>query len=472
MQRLRTAFLPIFLIVLVSNCSRDNQDSSHLSNSFGPRKKEAILVPTEYPYSTIGRIGDGCVATLIGRSIAVTAGHCVVDENTGLVDKDFNYFIPNATPGTPEAEPVFVDSYWLGSRKPSENRALDWAIVHLSKPVGDRLKWLLVDGTDIKKQLPYTVNLMGYSEDYVHGTQPYLFSDCMILQTYPKQQQKPSAPDAPIPNPPGGNLSDKTPVKQEPAKPTPPKVDVNAGNLYHNCHTGLGTSGAPMYFPRESGTYLDAIHLSEKRKHSPVPLHKDKYSFEYANLAISAKEFVETFSVLRQTIDQDSKAVVPEIPGVIAGKIEKATTVAGGQPNQANVDLMLSPLRDYLPSQVLAQRSGTLINANNDIARTLAAFGQRADVRSNKDLVQATLRPFEDAKNLNIHLHNLRAVGLGQQGILADHISGTFIALKKNYHALIGAATQGNSTLSPSQTESLVQVRAAIEKFNDLISRR
>jgi len=302
--------LNIFLIFIggyLSFCSKNSpkHPDSSLANSFGSRPKTKVADPSSYPYSSIGRVGKGCVATLVGRSIGVTAGHCAIDEGTGEVRKDFQYFVPNLE----NAEPIYIDKFWYGAAKPGrENRAKDWVIFHLVEPIGDRLKWMLVEGVDIAQMLPFTVHLAGYAEDFFGGQVMYEFPDCMILEASP-------------------NAKDK-------------------GNLYHNCNTGIGSSGAPLFFPRERGVYLEAIHVSEKRKNSPTSLHLPKYSFEYANIAISSKEFQTVLELLRSTVDQGKDINGPAIPdGFFAKNLPQTTspqnqTQKTTEQNQQNLKLV------------------------------------------------------------------------------------------------------------------------------------
>src|SRR4051812_25147528 len=101
--------LTIFTIAFLfaAACSAPPRESYHLQNSFGQRKRAAVKETNQYPYSAIGKVGSGCIGTLVSRNLGVTAGHCAVNEVTGEVQKDFQYFIPAATKSP--SEKYFID---------------------------------------------------------------------------------------------------------------------------------------------------------------------------------------------------------------------------------------------------------------------------------------------------------------------------------------------------------------------------
>ncbi len=138
------------------------------------------LESREYPWSAVGRlvIRDGdprrystCTGSLVNVDWVLTNAHCVVNLETHELRRSAT-FQPNLINGRLENETdaAAVDEVILGtdfSDRPAPNPN-DWALLHLTQPLGRRygtLRWQALP-TETVLGLTNQVELIGYSGDF------------------------------------------------------------------------------------------------------------------------------------------------------------------------------------------------------------------------------------------------------------------------------------------------------------------
>lgn len=120
------------------------------------------------PFKAIGKLDVGCTGTMIGKKLMLTAGHCIIKDNSLTPREDFKTFVANMTNGVGSATATPVRA-WVGGITPEQDRKMDWAIVELSTPLGEAQGMIAVSSKDLTNILPYQVNLGGYNSDLGGG---------------------------------------------------------------------------------------------------------------------------------------------------------------------------------------------------------------------------------------------------------------------------------------------------------------
>ncbi|BAU12443.1 glutamyl endopeptidase [Leptolyngbya sp. NIES-3755] len=150
---------------------KSNQPSEASRNVFG-RDQRVPMTSSAYPWSAIGRIieidqdgGSMCTGNLIAKDLVVTNAHCVFGENGEPAQKIS--FEPNFANGASQ-DRANVVSVVVGTDKPEQNRAKDWAILKLDQPLGEKYGWMewASEPVSTLTQLPKQFNLAGYSGDF------------------------------------------------------------------------------------------------------------------------------------------------------------------------------------------------------------------------------------------------------------------------------------------------------------------
>lgn len=211
--------------------------------------------------------GGACTASLVGRDLILTAAHCVINRKTGAVDKGTYRFKLSLIRGEASAESG-VRYVWFGTRAPSDHRASDWAILRLSKALGDQYGWMGVNAFDLKTIIDQDViGVTGYASRYQDGKTASVEFGCRFT------------------------------------------VANSDGSFLHDCDTLPGVSGAPIYrFNLDGGGvphyYVVAINVASPKDSRGNPYIGIDYSDKYANIAVPATSFIAT---LKAIIKQDRR---------------------------------------------------------------------------------------------------------------------------------------------------------------------
>jgi len=216
--------------------------------------KRVKVKSTKYPFSVIGSLdlakGGQCTASLVGRDLILTNGHCLLDGKNNFVEGDY-VFRPNYTDGKSlySSEATFA---WWGSTATASGKRWDWAILRLSEPLGRKLGWLEIKILPDLKNVPLFA--VSYSGDFEDGKSASLETDCSITS-----------------------------------------AATSFGLVRHNCSNSRGASGSPMFIKEkdESGKdhyFIIALHTAEYRSGDSSYINIP-YSDKQANLALPAKEF-------------------------------------------------------------------------------------------------------------------------------------------------------------------------------------
>ena len=219
------------------------------------------VLTQNFPWSAIGRIEwdvdlpvqSICTATLIAPDLLVTNAHCLmrpteIDPETKAVNSQFTdpktyqtipeilVFKPNLIRGK-SAQTVAIASYVTGWTADSQEPADDWALLKLSRPLGEDygyLGWRILDfsDADILTLIAEQIKLAGYAGDFPNedarrfgfaGETASVDSACSILAVIAR-----------------GPL---------------------ANTLIHDCDTNSGASGGPIFARFQDGNYyLVGLH--------------------------------------------------------------------------------------------------------------------------------------------------------------------------------------------------------------------
>lgn len=234
---------PFFVLVLLAaNAASFGQTW----NVFGADDRVA-LTSTRYPWRTIGKIDSGCTATLVGKNLALTAAHCVLE---GGSLRYIGNFRPNYIDGM-SADSSWVKRVWWGTRYPDSNRGDDWAILQLDDNLGDTYGWM-----GVASESRTYVTMAGYSGDFKGGQTAGVHVDCRFRDTL--------------------------------------------GSFWlHDCDTSRGSSGGPMFYLNGDSATIVAINVAERRNGGDSSLFLDWYETDHANIAVPASAFLSKLRELK-----------------------------------------------------------------------------------------------------------------------------------------------------------------------------
>jgi len=235
-------------------------------NIFG-RDDRISMQSHDYPWSTIGRVeidrGDGdvqiCTGTLIWKNLIITNAHCVLeDEDKGTVKPESIKFKLNVVDDIPLSE-AGVKEIFTGTQSPHKERAKDWAILKLDKPLGNKYGWMEFAFFDSIDEPIRPFNMVGYSLDFPAENPAYtagVHQGCRI------------------------------------------RGEKN-GYLLHDCDMTQGASGGPIFFLRDNG---EAVIVAINAAQYIIPGGRQKapmYTPRTANIAVMVNSWAPCVSELR-----------------------------------------------------------------------------------------------------------------------------------------------------------------------------
>ena len=247
------------LVLNVAACGNHSASTSSPKNIFGDDDRVAVT-SNDSPWSTVGYL-NGCTATLIGKSLILTAAHCVFNaDGSWRVDK-FEYF-PNMVNGNSRVS-ALTERVWYGTNHPysdeADSRSSDWAIFLLDRDLGSTYGWMSVK--NYKPEVDDYITLPGYSGDYNGGMTASVHQDCRV-----KEYQA-------------------------------------DGEFLHDCDMTRGASGAAIWakFKGDDNYYVVGVQSGEYRKGGNDSLNVNHYDSEYANAAVPAATFFDKALELTKT---------------------------------------------------------------------------------------------------------------------------------------------------------------------------
>jgi len=101
-----------------------------------------IKKTTDYPYTTMGLLGNGCPAVLIGKRFALTAGYCAYDTQNNKWYDNIDFFPAyngkDAPYGSVRWKNVWAPIGFTRDKSPDYN----FALIELEQDIGDKTGWM------------------------------------------------------------------------------------------------------------------------------------------------------------------------------------------------------------------------------------------------------------------------------------------------------------------------------------------
>lgn len=232
-------------------------------NVFGKDRRQALNIK-KLPQVGLLLSGDGfaCTATLVARDLVVTAAHCVTEPETGQQIGRLVFYAgyrDGEFRGVSAIKKVYTGKG--GNRKAGFISTDDWALLKLTRPLGDALGKVAVEKLSTAADHDASdVFSIGYSSDFLGGDIASFDSDCRLTAT---------------------------------------EVHSGINTLLHNCSTRKGASGGPLLYVKDGKAKIIAINSSERRylDKTIVPSGVE-YADSIANVAVPSERFYDKLKEL------------------------------------------------------------------------------------------------------------------------------------------------------------------------------
>lgn len=249
--------------LLLSNCVSDQNSTTQSVNIvkgynvFGHNDKE-LVTSLDRQFNLVGRLiapdGTYCTASLVWKNLIITAAHCVFKDGEFLKGK--YQFLLGASNGTSVAESG-VSYIWWGTADSQNNRNLDWAVLKIEKPLGEKYGYF--GWKPSTEENLENVMQAGYGSLFYQGKSMSGVQECGARAFNPEK-----------------------------------------GLIFHDCDTSTGDSGSPLFQCNDNGTcFIVALHVAEYRDGGKTTLVLDEYTDKNANIAIYTESFAAKLRELR-----------------------------------------------------------------------------------------------------------------------------------------------------------------------------
>ena len=240
-----------------SQLSPDFGGMARLANLFGPIQR---FFPTgDSPQSKarglIGKLyspsGKSCTASLVGDRLILTAAHCIANESKSRVERGSFTFLLGFHNGSSRAESSAEPVDW-GNLNSTSAREGDWALLRLGRSLGDEFGHFGIRSLSPMNFRDVDLYLAGYAHQFGFGDRLSMARDCRFQNS-----------------------------------------TNNMMLLEHDCDSTEGDSGGPLFVCQANGCSIVAMHVADYRQGASTSVHRESYSDEYANVSVSASQFLE-----------------------------------------------------------------------------------------------------------------------------------------------------------------------------------
>jgi V8-like Glu-specific endopeptidase len=433
----------LFLMVLVTTSCGEQKNQSEIKNIFGQDAREELSVHS-YPGSAIGRLDVGCSSVMVGKTLAVTAAHCVVDQVTGKMLAQTK-FIEVGYSETSSVAKAWIVGAWVGALKPEEDRKNDWAVLLLADDVGSRSGWFGVGEVDTTSSLPFTVSTAGYGTDKNKGRTLMVSKDCYIH-----------------------------------------KID-DSGRLLHDCDGATGVSGGPMYtYSNSNGATLVALTVAEFRR-GQQSMSLPRYSHDLANIGVNGSSLRAVLDVVQPLIGIGA-AVPPRIEGAVflvnhnsnPGDVPQVPTNINSLPPPQVVPQPILPPQTTPPPvdryQVLLSKvifeSGSILNESNRMFSNVALIESYASQRGYSNLSHQASALKSMVSNVSLNAYNLN-VGAVDRSAGVNVVVNQVINLAQSTSSFVDFVN-GVSVMNPAISNDLsaliFEIQMSLSRLIDKVS--
>lgn len=208
----------------------------------------------QYPSSAIAKIEfvknnqkQFCTAPLIAANIALTNAHCLKDI------KNLKFLLNNQTIG--------VHKTWISPKYEEQGSLSDYGFIILNEYIGQSSGWFHLKSFNAQNLIDKTVfDLRGYAKD-MPGQQNLFYQQKRLCAF---------------------------------------KLKASEGTMAHNCDTGAGSSGAPLFV--HSQTNEQAILLGINMKSTSKVNCPEFNSKTCSNFAVSSNEILSGLALMRKSL--------------------------------------------------------------------------------------------------------------------------------------------------------------------------